>query len=286
MTAGNRFLSSGVLAVWGAVLTYFVFSGRVGSYLHPAFHIWTVVSGIVLLLMAAALWFIPQAEDEGCCGCDHDHGHDHNHADSHDHDHSHGGGLTVFPAMILVVPLLAAAVISPSQFGATVVANRGFVQDVRDLPGYQPFSEPPLPTEDGSVGPTETQPSSSYLPRNAKGQITAQTIDLLYAAEEPTMREDFDNKAVEMIGQILPAKTGNATGNRFNLVRMFVMCCAADARPVAVTVETNTPADQPEMSWVRVTGKATFPVEGGRRVPVVVADSVTACDPPDDTFIY
>jgi uncharacterized repeat protein (TIGR03943 family) len=283
-------MSSGVLAVWGAVLTYFFFSGRVGSYLHPAFHVWTVVSGLVLLAMAAALLFLADTEDSECCGCGHDHeeGHDHedDHGHHHHHDHDHGKGLSVVAAVVLVGPLLAAAVISPSQFGATVVANRGFVEDVTDLPGFQPFTEPALPTEDGSVGPTETEPSASYLPRNEKGQITAQTVDLLYAAEVPTMREDFEGKEVEMVGQYLPAKTGNATGNRFHLVRMFVMCCAADARPVAVSVETTAPVGQAEMAWVKVTGTVNFPVEGGRRVPVVVADSITPSDPPEDTFIY
>ena len=100
------------------------------------------------------------------------------------------------------------------------------------------------------------------------------------------MREDFEGKEIEMIGQFMPAKDKNAQGNRFNLVRMFVMCCAADARPVAVAVQTNTPEKAAEMSWVKVVGKATFPLEGGRRIPVVVAESVSPCDPPPESFIY
>jgi uncharacterized membrane protein YcgQ (UPF0703/DUF1980 family) len=84
----------------------------------------------------------------------------------------------------------------------------------------------------------------------------------------------------------MPAKEKNASGNRFSLVRMFVMCCAADARPVAVSVETKVPMESAEMSWVKVQGKATFPLEGGRRIPVVVAESITPCDPPPESFIY
>lgn len=326
----RQYLSAGVLTTWGAVLTWFFVSGRVASYLHPAFHVWTIASGITLLLMAAALIFLPQGpagnSDILHSGDDHeghDHGHDHEHtadcapghvhSDScgHEHEHEHEGccghdpsdttgphrhatccghphgdpGVGVIPALILIVPLLTAATVSPSQFGAAAVANRGYVQSINDLPGYQPFVEPALPTEDGSPGPTEVTPSSDYLPRNAAGQITAQTVDLLYAAEEPAMREDFDGKEVEMIGQFMPAKENNAKGNRFSLVRMFVMCCAADARPVAVSVEANG-ASAPEMSWVKVVGKATFPLEGGRRIPVVQAESVTPCDPPPESFIY
>jgi uncharacterized repeat protein (TIGR03943 family) len=307
----QRWVSAAVLAIWGSVLTYFFFTGRVGSYLHPAFHSWTIASGIVMLLMAAGVLFLPRGEGtcdddhgHGCCGAaDKDEGQmTFRVADSqdgrmaltspaaHGHDccgHDHGKTkLRIVPALILTVPLLVSATVSPSQFGAAVVTNRGYVQNIADLPGYQPYMEPALPTADGSEGPMETKPSSDYLPRNAAGQITAQTVDLLYAAEEPNMREDFDGKEVEMIGQFMPAKENNPKGNRFNLVRMFVMCCAADARPVAVSVETNQPSQPPEMSWVKVVGKATFPLEGGRRIPVVIADSITPCEPPPESFIY
>jgi uncharacterized repeat protein (TIGR03943 family) len=311
----QRWVSATVLAVWGAVLTYFFFSGRIASYLHPAFHPWIAACGVVLLLMAAGTIFLPQGEacsheeDEKLkdgqfrpysggvvlqnpSDCGHDHG-----TCGHDH-HSHGAEagccghdhekpkVRIGQALVLIVPLLVATTVSPSQFGAAAVVNRGYVQNINDLPGYQPYVEPALPTEDGSPGPTETKPSSDYLPRNAAGQITAQTVDLLYAAEEPTMREDFDGKDVEMIGQYMPAKENNPRGDRFNLVRMFVMCCAADARPVAVSVETKQPPGSPEMSWVKVVGKATFPLEGGRRVPVVVAESITPTEPPPESFIY
>lgn len=272
----QRYLSAAVLMVWGMVLAYFYFTGRVGSYLHPAFHIWTAVSGIALVIMAAALVFLPQVKDscpEGEC--------------------SHTVGAKTLPgallaAIILVVPLLVTAAVSPSQFGASLVKNRGITDDISDLPGYKPYVEPPLPTEDGSTTPanTQTAPAADYMPRNAAGQIKAQTVDLLYAAQEPTMREDFENQTVELIGQFMPAKANNPRGDRFNLIRMFVACCAADAQPVGVTVESATPQNLPEMSWVKVIGKATFPVEAGRRAALVVAESVTPTDPPPESFIY
>ncbi len=272
----QRYVSAGVLTVWGVVLAYFYFSGRVGSYLHPAFHIWMVASGIVLILMAAGMLFLPSADDacpEGECL------------------HTPGSktplGVAI-TAIILIVPLLVTTVVSPSHFGAAVVMNRGIADSIADLPGYKPYTEPPLPTEDGSVpeGEMQTEPNASYLPLNEAGQIKAQTVDLLYAAQEPTMRADFENKEIELIGQFMPAKANNPKGDRFNLIRMFVMCCAADSRPVAVTIQTTKPENMPEMSWIKVTGKATFPVEAGRTVPVVVADSITPTEPPPESFIY
>lgn len=295
-TAGQRYFSAGVLLLWGGALAYFYFSGLAGSYLHPSFRIWTGVSGIVLVLMALGVVVLRGS----VATCSHDHGHDqaHDHGHAHDHgeccDHHHhaeeiGPRLSwgrISAAFVLTVPLVFAMVFSRHEFSAAWVTNRGLVEDAAKLPGYTPYAEPALPTADGTpdeAAPVQTEP---HVPRNAAGQIQAETVDLLYAAQDDVMREDFENQAVELIGQMMPATANNPAGNRFRLVRMFIRCCAADAQPVAVTVQSAQPPSVPEMGWIRVTGKATFPVEGGRRVPVVVADSVTPSDPPQETLIY
>jgi uncharacterized repeat protein (TIGR03943 family) len=260
----SRFTASGILMVWGIVLTYFYLSGRIASYLHPAFHIYTVVSGGVLLILSLALLLTMNGE-------------------SSEHGLSRVG---IFPLLLLTVPLLAATKISPSNFGATAVLNRGMVHNIADLPGFSPPMDAGLPNADGSVAEGTMMDPSLYLKKNADGYIMAEAVDLLYAAGEPTMREDFENKQVEVNGQFLPALTGNPNSDRFNLTRLFVMCCAADARPVAISVQSNPATDLPKMTWVKVRGKATFPVEGGRHMPVVVADSITETDAPEESFLY
>jgi len=260
----SRFAASGILMVWGIVLTYFYLSGRIASYLHPAFHIYTVVSGGVLLALSLALLLTMNG-------------------DSSEHGLSRVG---IFPLLLLTAPLLAATKISPSNFGATAVLNRGMVHNIADLPGFSPPMDAGLPNADGSVAEGTMMDPSLYLKRNADGYIAAETVDLLYAAGEPAMREDFENKQVEVTGQFLPALTGNPNGDRFNLTRLFVMCCAADARPVAISVQSQSSTDLPKMSWVKVRGKATFPVEGGRHMPVIVAESVTETDAHDESFLY
>ena len=256
------------------MLAHFYFSGRVASYLHPSFHVWTGISGVILVLLAAGLLLLPKVEDPCCEGCD--------------HVHDQRSPLrSVFAAFVLVVPMLVAATVSPDQFGAATVTNRGLIERINDLPSYNPPVEPLLPAADGSQQAADTEGvGEGYLPKNEAGQIKAQTVDLIYAAEEPTMRADFENKEVELIGQFMPARANNSDGDRFNLVRMFVICCAADARPVAITVQMDKVQPAAEMSWVKVIGKAVFPVESGRRVPLVLAESVTPCDPPEETFIY
>jgi uncharacterized repeat protein (TIGR03943 family) len=275
MRAAQRYLSAGILTIWGAMLAHFYFSGRLASYLHPSFHVWTGISGVILLLLAAGLLFLPGMDDD-CSepGCEQLHG-------------RQGPVRGALAAFVLVIPISVAATVSPDQFGAGIVINRGFIERINDLPGYKPYVDPPLPTSDDSQAAAGTEGADvSYLPKNEAGQIKAQTVDLIYAAEEPTMRADFENKDVELIGQFMPARANNPGGDRFSLVRMFVICCAADARPVTITVQTDKAQPIAEMSWVKVTGKAAFPVESGRRVPLVLAESVTPCEPPEETFIY
>lgn len=266
MTAGlQRSLSTLVLTIWGTTFLYMFFSGRVINALHPSFRLPLGFAGFVLLLLAAGVLFLREAVST----------------------EERPPWALLFTAAILTVPLLIVVAASPDKFDATFVLNRGYVQNASEIANYTPYVEPALPTEDGSVGAAvPSDPAETFLPKTPEGHIKLQTIDLVYAAEEPSMRQDIEGKNVELIGQFMPARAHNAAGNRFDLVRMFMNCCAADARPVAALVQGARPEGVQEMGWVRVVGRATFPFEGGRQIPVVEAESVTSCDPPQESFIY
>ena len=256
----RRYLSSAVLLVWGATFCALFFTGRMASTLQPTFKACALLAGVVLILMAIGRLLVGKKVEAAECG----------------HGMFDGGwARQITCTVILLAPLLIAATYAPKGFDANAVLNRGLVSSAQSLPSYQPPA--------AASGSADSNP---YVPKAADGNIKAETVDLVYAAEEPSMQADFENKEVELVGQYMPATSNNPKGDRFNLVRMFMSCCAADARPVAVAVQTPGGDKITEMSWIKVTGKATFPVEGGRRQPVVVAESVKPCDPPDNTFIY
>lgn len=261
-----RFSASGVLMIWGVVLVSFYVSGRITAYLHPSFHAFVLISGVVLVALSTGiLFFASETITTGCGGV------------------FPGGWISL---LVLTIPLLAATFVSPSRFGASAIQNRGIVDDINDLPVFQKFADPASPKEDGSVDAGPPDAVVPFLKKSDEGFIKAETVDLLYAASQPAMREDFENQDVELTGQFMPARMGNPAGNRFRLIRLFVMCCAADAQSVAVMVQTKSPADFPEMTWVKVRGKATFPLEGGKQIPVVVDALVTEIEPPVDAFTY
>jgi uncharacterized repeat protein (TIGR03943 family) len=264
----HRFLTAGVLSVWGGVLLAFFFSGRIRAYLHPNFQPFVLVAGAVLLCLAFLVLISPAT-----CSA----------------QGSRSSVGSVLASLLLTVPLLLAFSNTPDRFGAGTVANRVYVQNLGQIPGAQPRTgivEPTLP-DDGSPSRDDSRESSQYLlQRNKLGQVQAQVMDFLYAAELPDLRGQLENKPVEVIGQLMPAKSNNPNGNRYVVIRMIMACCAADAQPVALPIEPRSKPELPGMTWVKVTGTAAFPVEGGRNKPVIQNAVLEQIDPPEDLYLY
>lgn len=290
----NRWLPGATLLAWSSVLLAFYFTGRVASFLHPTFRPSVLLAGLVMLAMGGCFLFLPGVAS--CCDDD---------RCGHPLGRRKTGRLLTF--LILLAPLGCAAMFSPNQYGAATILNRGIVTDAAGLTARSPAarppvvaataaaadnpSEPPLPTKDGSqpaaaaASPVQAS-QDDFLPKTKDGNLAVQVIDLLYAAQDTSLRSDFAGKTVETIGQVMPDDTNNASGSRFKLMRMFMVCCAADAKPIAALVEMPQKPTAPEMAWVKVIGKVEFPVEGGRTVPVLKATSVKQTDPPEETMLY
>lgn len=298
-TLFNRWLPCLTLAAWSAVLLIFHFNGKVTNLLAPMFRPYVPIAGILLGVMA--LVFLLFRADASCCS-----------SAECGHSLSRLASGKILTFLILLVPLTVAATFSPDSFGKTAIENRGITEDYASLGIGKPRSlapvDMPLPTKDSTPPAPETpattsaalgapsQPSAQppapepsatdYLVRTPEGNIVAEVLDLLYAAQDNVLRKDFEGKRVQLIGQLMPDKTSAAHGARFKAVRMFMYCCAADSRPVATLVEAEKMPDLPEMTWIRIIGTPSFPVENGRRVSVLKAEKVEKTDPPEEATLY
>ena len=281
----SRWLPCATLAAWSSVLLYFYFSGRITSFLIPTFRPYVLIAGLVLGAMAALFLF--QSADAQCCT-----------ETECGHPMSRMAAGKVLTFLILLLPISVSAFFSPDSFGKAAIENRGIITDASALgaaPTREAVSQPvenPLPTNE--VAASQTAPAAQpaepspgdYLQRTPEGHIMAEVLDLLYAAQDTTLRRDFEGKTVELVGQLMPDKSANAGGKRFKAVRMFMTCCAADARPVATLVEVEKLPEFPEMTWIKITGTATFPIENGRRTAVLKADRIEKSGPPEETMLY
>lgn len=285
-----RWLPAATLVTWSGVLLYFHFAQRMNDMLAPEFRVYALIAAVVLAVMAVA--FVIFKGDATCCSsgeC------------GHGLSRLASGKLLTF--LILLIPIVAAARYSPREgFSRAFVENRGTATSIEQLGASAPrpadgkfdIRKPvdvSLPTKDGSQPPA-AQPAvaekspTDYLVRTPEGNIVTEVLDLLYAAQDNVLRQDFEGKRVELIGQIMPDSSNNAGGNRFKAVRMFMTCCAADARPVATLVEADKIPDFPEMTWVKIIGTPTFPVEKGRRISVLKAEKVEKTEAPPESMVY
>ncbi len=295
----SRNLSVAALFAWGSLMIYFFLSGRLTNYVAPFLKPLVVLSGVFLLAIGLCVLFGGK-QLTGALSTE------------------ESGSALYAPArvratkwiafLLLVVPVWVAAGVSKDRYGDSAILNKGISNTLS--PGYAGKSnlvpapaannnplpaavEPPLP------GATPLPPdansaldASQYLKTTADGHVIAEVTDLLFAAEDESMRPLFEKRTVEMIGQFLPVK--NASDNRFQIVRMFMVCCAADARPIAVSVlppvqtDSKTAAAKApvEMAWTRVVGTVEFPLENGRRIPIIHAQTATPCDPPSEAMLY
>jgi uncharacterized repeat protein (TIGR03943 family) len=180
---------------------------------------------------------------------------------------------------------------------------------VEETPSSNPNSEPALPLNDSEQAtppsPTDSSPNESvndFLKPNKAGRIKCEIVDLLYAAQEPSTRKDFEGKQVELIGQLVPARPkgapkSTAPAGSFKLLRLLMVCCAADAMPVAVKIETKLPPMEiRDMQWLKVTGRVHYRARvkdnsdntdyGDQPEPVIVADSIKKVAAPAEKYLY
>lgn len=277
----SRWLPCATLATWSAVLLYFYFSHRINTLLHPTFRPYTLAAGIIMLLLAACFVFFPVNID-ACAEDD---------FAAKSFGRQTKGRILAF--LVLLVPICAAASFSPGGFSASFIDNHQVsVLPVRPKTATTPYVEPPLPSNGPADAQTPAQssqppaPETDEIPRSKEGNMIVQVVDVLYAAQDSSLQGDFKGQTIEMIGQLMPDTMNNPNGNRFKLVRMFIVCCAADARPVAAIVESPAKPTGAEMSWIKVVGTVEFPVENGRTIAVVKASKVEAVDPPEETMLY
>ena len=106
----------------------------------------------------------------------------------------------------------------------------------------------------------------------AAGDQAISLLDLLADSER------FDGKRVATEGMIY--RGASAGKNAFTLFRFAVICCAAEAIPLAVTVNSTEAKIFDNDSWVKVEGLFKIEAVGGRQVATIAAESILPIPKP------
>ena len=160
----------------------------------------------------------------------------------HGHDHAH----LPRTAWLLALPLLVLTVVTPPSLGAYAAAR-------------------------GTSTVEATSGEVAALPAPVDGAVELTLTE--FATRAVYAPDTLEGTTLRLTGFVLPEESG------WSLARIALACCAADGRPVRVSV---TGAEAPAAdSWVVLEGRFSgVEGEGRRRVPVLAVDRLQPVEAP------
>lgn len=109
-------------------------------------------------------------------------------------------------------------------------------------------------------------------------------IDWIRLFSQSTDYDNFISLKAKLTGFVL--KDDQLPEGYFVLARFVISCCAADARPIGLTVkyDQNFNSFQAD-EWLEVTGKFVVEELNGQKKPVLIIDNAKKIDTPDNPYI-
>jgi uncharacterized repeat protein (TIGR03943 family) len=164
----------------------------------------------------------------------------------------------------LTGPVLVAALLAPNSYSLTAVQARGY--------------------SDGNVvaSSRSEKTASPLASSDPSSPVQVEVLDLVMSAQDEELVKSLEGRSVRVTGQYAP---GEKSGDPTRVVRMWMLCCAADARPIGVDLEGPKP-EAKAMEWVEVTGALHYVKELGTTRAVVKASVIQRTATPNESFVY
>lgn len=281
----SNILNACTLAGLGSVFLSFYWSGRIDQYLNPLFRPLVLAGGLVTVIIGLTRLLTSPPEH-------------HHHCSEGDCEHQHANGIlrSLVCFALVCVPVLAGGTFSKDAFDPQILASRAPIDEDAEPAGpslsnasspasglYRVASSAGLLRGQGQqLTSTNGNGLASHAPVPADGTIPVEVTDLLRAETIEPLRNALAGKNVAVVGQFVPGLKENS----FKLTRMFIWCCAADARPIHVKVEVPVPVNVPKLQWIKVIGVPEYSTDGDHARLVVKAESVVPIKPPKDAMLY
>lgn len=175
--------------------------------------------------------------------------------------------LPVLKIIFLVIPLMTALSFRPSLFAA--------MPDSGKTPGTQVSSSEP----DSAV------PEFVHKARADKS-ITLDDINYFSILSDMFNNPGiYTGKSIHITGMIV-RKANTKDTSDCAIVRMMMVCCAADLMAVGVTCRYDKASAIPQKSWHTIEGKiGTMEYEKGT-IPFINIETLSAAPKPDQEYIY
>jgi len=276
----NRILNIFVLLIWACAFLFLLNGERYRYFLGPAFGVSLVTGFFLSAAMCIAL------------------------GKNNSPSHAVPWVSTSVRALVLLLPLIYAVGTSGTVLDAHTFTKRWAGVGSRSITPQKTDLSPNIPeiqeADDNvelveayrTAGPTQVpralrnmlgiQTTGEHLSkkmnnRNEKKVIEADLYDLAEYADK------LKGKQVATEGMAAWDENDNS---RFYLFRFLVVCCVADAQPLAVLVDIKETEMPRQNTWVRVEGLVdTIKVDGQAGV-IIRKASVTSIKAPKDPYLY
>ena len=162
-------------------------------------------------------------------------------------------------AAILTIPAIFLWTVYGQSLGAHALTQKAF-----DAVALNSFPQTPL--EDASG------PDSTVIP--------ASLLELFKNSEK------FEGKFVTTEGMVFHKDP--LAANTFKIFRFAIVCCAADALPLQISVNSDKSQNFDNETWVKVEGKFKINKINGRQVLSIEAEAVQAIPtpPPEKQYLF
>ena len=259
-----HWLKLATLFLVAAFLAFAHFAGWVHDYL-AAQYLWLPPAGaLALALMVLARWTAGPATRDACC-CDGD--------CSSQPDSSRKAVFTASVCLlIMAIPIALALAVQPKEFSSEGMRKRRLPTPKRDVKLDKAV--------DWVLGLDETTETAEAAVDTLPKEPTLLELVNISAAANP---EKLEGKFVTIVGRCdLP---NGETSRRFELYRLLVTCCVADASAVSVEVARNDDVRLEAGGWVRVGGILKFDNPIDPSVPVVHAATIAKVSEPSEPYL-
>ena len=223
-------------------------SGTLNFYIHPRFNGLTMITAVMLIIIAAAYWLQKRST--------------HDDEVEHDHDHHHDHDISWIGLALLAVPVVLGLLVEPKPLGANALGNR-----------------------EVNVNPLAAVPAAgsaqfSTIATGGKMNI----VDWLYSFQRSADPAQFNGEEANVIGFVY--RDDRFAPDMFMVSRFTISCCVADAAPVGLVVEWPEAANLPDDTWVEVNGRFTARAFNGVTMPVLIADAIAQTEAPSQPYLY
>ncbi len=224
--------------------------------------------------------------------------------------------------LILIVPLLVTAAYSKDQFSSGYLSKWGKIE--RQMmqmriakeregvgngaaPVTNPYTSEGIAAAEGAAG-ADTPPDPSkaaaggeapawgtftmedlkkMVPQNDKGEFLLDIPQIFYTAGDRELMQVMEGIPVEATAQLMEETLHNPNKTRLKAFRLFIECCAADARPLSIPIDFGkAPPEYTEMGWYKIYGKLHYANENEEIIPLLQVERIEQTSEPTDGLLF